>query len=202
MCRLRTTGRKSVLTVCGKHTQPMCLFVCLLVCYRAKGARPWQLQSGSRATSVPWVQSAVHSHVGDTSQLTIAALNQYFPPISHWIVPLAGVQEWTSAHWGEGGKMFEWIDGRDPSRFFSRFTTIRNTFSAISLNQLAGLLTENTVTVPLRQAYENNYSWLCLTVRIRFLRCHIIITFTVDACNHSPLCSTVTLLYCTGGKIV
>lgn len=33
MCRLRTTGRKRVLTASNNHSQLFCLFVCLHVCY-------------------------------------------------------------------------------------------------------------------------------------------------------------------------
>lgn len=128
MCRLRTTGRKRVLTASSKHSQPICLFVCML---RYKMARPLQLQSCALTTSALWVWSIIQP-CQDTSWLTIAGSKSIFSSISYWIVPLAGVQEWTSAHWEEG-KNVE-VDRREGPIAFFQFTTIRNRFSTISLN--------------------------------------------------------------------
>lgn len=52
----------------------------------------------------------------DTSRLTIAALNQYFPPSR------TGLFHWQEFKNGQAlierrEKMLEWIDGRDPSHF-------------------------------------------------------------------------------------
>lgn len=114
-------GGRSALTASSKHSRPICLAVCLFVCYRV--TRPGPLaapKTRSWTTSAPRVRVCCARPRRDTSGLTIAALNQYFPPISHWIVPLARVQEWTSAHWGErgGGGVFEWIDRGGTHRVF------------------------------------------------------------------------------------
>lgn len=107
------------------------LFVCVFVFYCAikPGTRP--LQRCSWITSVPWVCRTIQPRQ-DTSWLTIAALNQYFPPspagLFHW-------QEFKNGQalnekWGKNVG----VDRREGPNAFFQFATIRNRFSTISLN--------------------------------------------------------------------
>lgn len=89
MCRLRTAGRKRVLTAGSKHSPPICLFVCALLCEEAEARRlqTASASSGRRKTATP-------GHITTHN----CGPKSIFPSISYWIVPLARVQEWTSAH--------------------------------------------------------------------------------------------------------
>lgn len=75
-----------------------------------------------------------------------------FSSISSWIVPLAGVQERTSAQWAVGENAG--VDRREGPDAFFQFTTIRNRFPTISLNWLGALLIKGAETVGLRQPWK------------------------------------------------
>lgn len=94
MCRLRTTGRKRVLTASSKHSQPICLFVCMLL---YKKARPLQL-SKLLLNNICSVSLEHYTVVSGHIMTYNCGFKSIFSSISYWIVPLAGVQEWTSAH--------------------------------------------------------------------------------------------------------
>lgn len=149
------------------------LSVCLFVRYCVRRPGLGGFKAARETTSVLRVWSAVQP-CQDTSRLTIAALNQYFPP-SH-----TGLFHWQEFKNGQAliekrGKNVG-VDRREGPVAFFQSTTIRNRFLTISLNLLAGLLTKNTVTEPFRQPNENNYYWLCLTVIMKFLY--------LPQCNH------------------
>lgn len=129
MCRLRTTGRKRVLTASSKHSQPICcLFVCMLLCKAARRLAASELLLNNICSVSAEPYTAVSGHI----MAYYWGSKSIFSSISYWIVPLARVQEWTSAHWEEGKNVG--VDRREGPIAFFQFTTIRNRFSAISLN--------------------------------------------------------------------
>lgn len=91
------------------------LSVCLFVCYCIRRPGLCSFRSCSLTTSALWVWSIIQS-CQDTSWLTIAALNQYFPPSR------TGLFHWQEFKNGQAliekkEKMLKRIDGRDPSHF-------------------------------------------------------------------------------------
>lgn len=117
MCRLRTTGRKRVLTASNNHSQLFCLFVCLHVCYCIRRPSLGGFKAASKK-HLFYEFRTLKQPCQSTWWLTIAALNQYFPP-SH-----TGLFHWQEFKMDKrslrrGGGMLEWIDGRHPLHSFN-----------------------------------------------------------------------------------
>lgn len=105
--------RERVLTASSKHSRPICLFVCVLLCNKARNsAASKMLLNNICSMSLPH-HTATSGHIMTYN----CGSKSIFSSISCWIVPLARVQKWTSAQWEVGEKMLEWIDGRDPMHF-------------------------------------------------------------------------------------
>lgn len=94
MCRLRTTGRKRVLTASSKHSRPICLFVCVLLRYEGQALAASKLLLNNICS----VSSACYTAVSGHIMTYNCSSKSIFSSISYWIVPLARVQEWTNAH--------------------------------------------------------------------------------------------------------
>lgn len=172
MCRLKTTGRKRALTASSKHSQPMCLFVCLCVTVQEGQALAASKLLLNNICSVSLERyTAMSGHIMTYN----CCSKSIFSSISYWIVPLAGVQEWTSTHWEEGKNVG--VDRREGPVAFFQSTTIRNRFSAISLNlQVYWLKTQwQCLSENQMKTITGDYVWL--PAWSSFIRC-IIVTFT------------------------
>lgn len=144
--------RKTVLAVDGKQSQSVYLFAALPR-ENGKGGGCSRVTSGSLQSP----RAAMSGHIMACS----CGPKSIFSSISSWIVPLAGVQERTSAQWvvGENVGVDRW---EGPVAFF-QFTTIRTRFPTISLDWLGALLIKGAETVDLRKPWKCWIfdCWLC-----------------------------------------
>lgn len=125
--------RKTVLAADGKQSQSLCLFVCSVTTWKWQKRRRLWGHSSVTSGSLQSPCAAMSGHIMACS----CGPKSIFSSISSWIVPLAGVQERTSAQWvvGENVGVNRW---EGPVAFF-QFTTIRNRFPTISLDWLRAL---------------------------------------------------------------